>query len=116
MLLAKQRRLEIRLKWASRILAGLIRVVTTLPFSYIGVATSRDSANLFGDLILEIQQIFFSVKDVVPDVSFVLYQKKKKRNTENNINISPASLSDKKTIAFLSLQNEIWYACCICTL
>lgn len=35
---------------------------STLPFSYIGVATSRDSANLFGDLILEIQQIFFFCK------------------------------------------------------
>lgn len=59
---------------------------------------------------------FFPVKDVAPDVSLVLYQKKRKRITENNVNISPASLPDKKSIAFLSLQNEIWYACCICTL
>lgn len=117
-LLGKQRGLGIRLKWASRILAGLVRVITNLPFSYLWVATSSDSDNFFRDFISQIQQyiLYFSVRDVTPDVSFFLYQFKRKREIENNLNISPASVSDEKSIAFLSLQNELWYACWFCTL
>lgn len=84
-LLGKERGLEIRLKWASRISASLVRVITNQPFSYLWVATGRDSDNFFEDFILEMQQfiLYFSVKDVIPDVSFFLYLFKRKRKIEN---------------------------------
>jgi len=51
-LLGKQKGLGIGLKWASRILVSLVRVITNLPFSCLWVATSRDSDNFSRDFIL----------------------------------------------------------------
>lgn len=70
------------------------------------------SDNFFGDFNPQMQY-FFSKNCHTWYKTFPLFIKDKK--IEDNLNISPASILDEKSVAFLSLQSEFWHACCICT-
>lgn len=51
-LFRKTERTVNHIEMAQQNFVSLVSIITNLPFSYLWVATSRRSGNLFGDLIL----------------------------------------------------------------